>query len=237
MFLKLSCYGGMCHQDMSTTKKQLMFNGDYDIPKDKIEQVIVDYLIELFPFMERKIFEDAILKKEKVTFPVLNIKTNKDGEEQYEDCEFYIENDKTWYEHQAIFDGSNYDLTEEYSFGQVNYKTRFYLQDIPKENVCYLVEELFIGPYKYCDIIERIYVEPFKNIQQAKEFFETFKTHNGYIEGRKEIFVANYETLKETKWFELNMECISLLKNKGNTLYDETFSMDVTGHIENLKKC
>jgi hypothetical protein len=237
MYVKTICYGGACHQDMATTIEQLELNGDYNIPLEKVPMVVVDFLVQNFQFMSREVFEKAIENKEVITFPIKKI--SEDDNETYIDCEKEVEeNGKIWYEQSATFDGETYELIEEYWWGQATYKTSIRVLDIPKENVWYLVEECFPNPYKYCDIVERIYVEPFEDLVKAKECFDNFIPHEieCYGKGTKKILVANKDQIKETSWYELNMKAISLMREKGVTINDESYAMTVNAHIEKLEK-
>ena len=238
MYVKLSCYGGFCHQDMSTVMEQLTFNGDFFIPEDKVSTIIVDFLVNSFPYMEREIFEDAIENKKEISFPIKREETDENGNTIYVDCETINGENGIWYEQEAYFDGEELILQEDYMYGQGSYKTTFKIEDIQKENVWYLVEEVFVGPYKYCDVIERIYIEPFENIENAKVYFESFKTHTNIsgVNGKKKIFVADKNKIQQTEWFKLNKEAITLMRYKDVTNKHESFAINVRTHIENLKK-
>lgn len=89
-------------------------------------------------------------------------------------------------------------------WGQASYKTSIMMYDIPKEKVWYLVEECYTNPYKYCDIVERIYAEPFEDLEAAKKYFKELKTHNleGYGNGTKKFLLPI-----RTNWLKVNGMC------------------------------
>ena len=238
MYVKSICYGGACHQDMATIVEQFQLEGEYDIPIEKVPEVVVNFLVQTFPFVSREVFEKAIENKETISFPI-----KKEDEESenvvYVDCESRLDSSgDIWYEQCATFNGETYELCEEYWWGQASYKTSIRVYDIPKEKVWYLVEECYTNPYKYCDIVERIYVEPFDDLEAARKYFEELKTHDleGYGIGTKKILVADKDQLVESEWYVLNMRAITLMREKGVTIEDKSYAMTVNAHIDNLEK-
>lgn len=243
MFIKEIRYGGIDWHDSNTRSTQLTYNDEFDIPNEKLLESIINKIIEdwnesvkLTKEEFKNVLNKAFIGTEPITIPLLN----ENGEESNKD----ESNGEIYYENSLIFypmkiDENNiiccYD--EDYSWGQCSFTIKYYKQEI--DDPCYIVQENFLAPTKGCDSVERIYVDIFTSLEEAKKYFESMSIHDknyNPMGSIKELLVTSYKYVIETDWYKLNKKAIELMKEKNQNPFDNSFCIFVKPHIDNLEK-
>lgn len=243
MYIKESRYGGIDWHDSNTKSVQLTYNGEFDIPNDKLLEVVVNKIVEDWNKsvnLSKEEFASTIKKAftgtEPITIPLLDENGNE-SEKDDSSGTIYYENSLTFHPMEKENKNSIYRYDEDYWWGQCSYIVRYYKQEI--EDPCYIVQENFLAPTKGCDSVERIYVDVFTSLEEAKKYFETMSIHDknyNPMGSRKELLITSYKYVTGTDWYKLNMKAIKLMEEKNKNPFDDSFHIFVKGHIESLEK-
>jgi hypothetical protein len=237
-------YEGIDWHDKTTYEYQVGINGDYNtkdvvIPDDKINDVILKNIIKsltrdgVFPYNLEKIKEVLFdeTKTKKYVEPEPNASEFKDdnGEIFYsDDISFY------WYD----FKGNKlFSIGRTAWCGQWESTTHYYLDPEPI-NKGYMVTERFGCPAKGTPTVERLFHDVFDTYEEAKTYFDAFECLNQEktrFGSEKQIAICDKDKIKETEWYRLNKEAATLMREKGVSKEDDTFSIFVETHIKHLK--
>lgn len=128
-------------------------------------------------------------------------------------------------------------LTRDYAFGQVSYITTYYVEDIPDDQLGYIVTEDFLAPAKGVPLVQRLYHDIFDEQAAAQSYAENLKPHDlQYPKSIVTFLVCNKGNVSQEKWYQQQKEAMLLMEEKGQTYLDESFCIFAKTHIENLKK-
>ena len=146
-------------------------------------------------------------------------------------------NGQTYLEQEAVFDGSELTLSRDYAFGQVSYITTYYVEDIPDDQLGYIVTEDFLAVTKGVDLVERLYHDIFDELEAAQDYADNLKLH-GFKHPISIVtfLVCNKESVLQTEWYKQQKEAMRLMEEKDQTYLDDSFRIFAKHHIENLKK-
>ena len=150
MYITASTYGGIDWHDSRTIYEQLRNNGSFNIGKEVVPEVIADDIARDFPYVEniREKILQALSEKNCFRFAIKTEDTDSEGKITYEDCESCEMNGQIYLEQESVFDGSELTFSRDYAFGQVSYLTSYYVEDIPDDQLGYIVTEDFLAPLK-----------------------------------------------------------------------------------------
>lgn len=239
MYITASTYGGVDWHDSRTIYEQLKSNGSYNIGKEVVPEVIADDIARDFPYMEniREQILQALSEKTRFQFAIKTEETDSEGKITYKDCESCEMNGQTYLEQEAVFDGSKLTFSRDYAFGQVSYITSYYVEDIPDDQIGYIVTEDFLAPVKGVPLVQRLYHDIFTDLDAAQNYAESLKLHElQYPESIVTFLICNRQKTSLQPWYQREMEAISLMEKVGQTYLDESFCIFTKTHIENLKK-
>lgn len=239
MYITASTYGGIDWHDSRTIHEQLKSNGSYNIEKDKVPEAIADDIAGDFPYVEdiREKVLQALSEKSCFRFMVKSEEKDSAGNMVYKDCETYEADGKTCYENEAAFDGEKKTLALDYAFGQVSYTTTYYAEDIPDDQLGYIVTEDFLAPAKGIPLVQRLYHDIFDEQAAAQRYAENLRLHEfRYPTSIVTFLVCNKGNVAQQEWYQQQKEAMLLMEEKGQTYLDESFCIFAKTHIENLKK-
>lgn len=220
MYIKKVLYSGIDYSDSKTQITQMSWNGNYDIPMSKVTDCIAADMINEFPYLDAFDIYHAILSKQRFTFPIP-----------------YIENEQVFFpeqyhdEYEMMGEIQGYDFEKSYYFGQASSYMTYCVEDIPKEQVCYLPEEQFYAYYKGVSLIQRFFHEPFRELQEAETYLASMKKHAP--NSKCVLLVHNFSYLEQTTWYHSNLKALQLMQSVS---CEEIFVPEVRRHIERLQK-
>ena len=239
MYISTSTYGGMDWHDSRTIHEQVKSNGSYDIREEMVPEAIADDIAKDFPYVEniRERVLQALSEKSCFRFAIKFEGKDNTGNTVYEDCGTYEADGKIYYENEAAFDGGKLTLRQDYAYGQVSYTTTYYVEDIPDDQLGYIVTEDFLAPTKGVDLVERLYHDIFDELEAAQNYADNLKLHEfKYPTSIVTFLVCNKESVLQTEWYQQQKEAMQLMEEKGQTYLDDSFHIFVKYHIESLKK-
>ena len=97
-----------------------------------------------------------------------------------------------------------------------------YIEDIPDDQLGYIVTEDFLAPIKGVPLVQRLYHDIFANLDAAQNYAESLK--------------RNRQKTSLQPWYQREMEAIRLMEKTGQTYLDKSFCIFTKNHIESLKK-
>lgn len=239
MYISKSTYGGIDWHDSSTTYEQLKINGSYKIGKDKALEAVADDIAKSFPYVEnmREKVLGALSEKSCFRFMIKTEEKDNNGSTVYRECEICETDEGKYYENEAVFDGEKMKLTQDFAYGQVFYITTYQVEDIPDDQVGYIVTEDFLAPTKGVDLVERLYHDIFDELNAAQNYANKLKPHKfEYSKSIITFLVCDKDKVVQTEWYQLQKEIMDLMKVKGQTYLDDSFSIFPSKHKENLDR-
>lgn len=238
MYISASTYGGIDWHDSRTIYEQLKYNDSYSIHETLIPQVIADDIAKTYFYVKniKERVQRAVSEKSCFRLAFKSEKRDDAGNITYQDCEIYEENGKIYYENEATFNGSELTLIREYGFGQVSYITEYHAEDIPDDQLGYVVTEDFLAPAKGVPLVQRLYHDIFDDLEAAQNYAQNFRLHKlKYPKSIVTFRVCNKRTMSEQSWYQMQKEAMRLMEEKGYTYLDKSFRIFAEKHIENLK--
>ncbi len=239
MYITASTYGGIDWHDSHTIYEQLRNNGSFNIVAEQVPETIADDIAKDFPYVEniRENILQALAQKTCFQFAIKAEETDSEGKITYKDGESCEMNGQTYLEQEAVFDGSELTLSRDYAFGQVSYITTYYVEDIPDDQLGYIVTEDFLAVTKGVDLVERLYHDIFDELEAAQDYADNLKLH-GFKHPISIVtfLVCNKESVLQTEWYKQQKEAMRLMKEKDQTYLDDSFRIFAKHHIENLEK-
>lgn len=239
MYIITSTYGGIDWHYSRTIYEQLKSNGSYNIGKEAVPEAIADDIAREFPYVEniREKILQALSEKNCFRFAIKTEVTDSKGKITYKDCESCEMNGQIYLEQEAFFDGSELTLSRDYAFGQVSYLTSYYVEDIPDNQLGYIVTEDFLAPLKGVPLVQRLYHDIFADLDAAQNYAEGLKLHElRYPKSIVTFLVCNRQETSLQPWYQREMEAIRLMEKTGQTYLDESFQIFTRCHIDDLKK-
>lgn len=239
MYITASTYGGIDWHDSHTILEQLKNNGSFNIGAEQVPETIADDIAKDFPYVEniREKILQAIAQKTCFRFAIKSEETDRDGNISYKDCESCEMNGQTYLEREAVFDGSELTLNRDYAFGQVSYITSYYVEDIPDNQLGYMVTEDFLAPVKGVPLVQRLYHDIFDNLDAAQHYADNLKLHDlSYPKSIVTFLVCNRQKISGKPWYQNEKEAMRLMTEKGQAYLDDSFCIFTKSHVENLKK-
>ena len=239
MYITTSTYGGIDWHDSRTIYEQLKINGSYNIAEEMVPEAIADDIAKDFPYVEniREKVLQALSEKSCFQFAIKEEETDSEGNVTYKDCETSEFDGQTYLESEAAFDGSKRTFRRDYAFGQVSYITTYHVEDIPDDQLGYVVTEDFLAPNKGIPLVQRLYHDIFDDQDAAQSYAENLKLHEfQYPTSIVTFLVCNKGNVAQQKWYQQQKEAMQLMEEKGQTYLDDSFHIFVKFHIENLKK-
>ena len=239
MYITTSTYGGIDWHDSHTINEQLKINGSYNIEEEMVPEAIADDITKDFPYVEdiREKILQALSEKSCFRFAIKEAETDREGNVTYKDCETSEFDGQTYLEREAVFDGSKRTLRRDYAFGQVSYITNYYVEDIPDDQLGYIVTEDFLAPTKGVPLVQRLYHDIFDDQDAAQSYAENLKLHDfKYSTSIVTFLVCNKRNVTRQEWYQQQKEAMQLMEEKGQTYLDDSFQIFAKCHIENLKK-
>lgn len=216
MYIKKFLYGGLDYHDAKEVISQLEWDGRFDVPADAVEVCILTDVMVRFPHTDKEKIKNALEGNGKYKFP---IPSTNDGTVATPD-----EPEERWPDWAEI---SGHKVSEYYAFGQVFYETEYTVEDIAKENVCYIPEEQFYAMYKGVPLIERFYHEPFSRYDEAVIFMKSMKRHA--LKSEAFILVHDRTKIMETDWYKANMRVVEELR--AHPEKKDRFAIPVSVHL------
>lgn len=239
MYISKSTYGGIDWHDARTVYKQLKSNGSCNIEGDKVSKAIADDIAREFPYVKniwKKVMQ-ALSEKSCFRFMIRTEEKDNNGSTVYRECGIYETDEGKYYENEAVFDGEKMKLTQDFAYGQVFYITTYQVEDIPDDQVGYIVTEDFLAPTKGVDLVERLYHDIFDELNAAQNYANKLKPHKfEYSKSIITFLVCNRDKVVQTEWYQLQKEIMELMKVKGQTYLDDSFSIFPSKHKENLDR-
>lgn len=239
MYIMASTYGGIDWHDSRTRNEQLKCNNSYNIGKELVPEVIADDIARDFPYVEniRENILQALSQKTCFQFAIKTEETDNEGKITYKDCETCEMNGQTYLEQEAIFDGNELTLSRDYAYGQVSYITSYYVEDIPDNQLGFIVTEDFLAPVKGVPLVQRMYHDIFDDQGTAQSYADNLKLHDfKYPTSVVTFHVCNKGKVSQEKWYQQQKDAMRLMEKTGQTYLDESFCIFTKTHIENLKK-
>ena len=239
MYITVSTYGGIDWHDSRTIHEQLKSNGSYNIEKDKVPEAIADDIAGDFPYVEdiREKILQALSEKTCFRFAIKEEETDSEGNVTYKDCETSEFDGQTYLEREAVFDGSKRTFRRDYAFGQVSYITSYYVEDIPDDQLGYIVTEDFLAPAKGVPLVQRLYHDIFDDPDAAQHYADNLKLHDlQYPKSIVTFLVCNRQEVSGHPWYQNETEAMRLMAEKGQAYLDDSFYIFTRSHIEKLKK-
>lgn len=239
MYITSSTYGGIDWHDSRTIYEQLKSGGSYDIREEMVPEAIADDIAKDFPYVEdiREKILQALSEKSCFRFAIKEEETDSEGNVTYKDCETSEFDGQTYLEREAVFDGSKRTFRRDYAFGQVSYITNYYVEDIPDDQLGYIVTEDFLAPTKGVPLVQRLYHDIFDDQDAAQSYAENLKLHDfKYSTSIVAFLVCNKGNVTRQEWYQQQKEAMQLMEEKGQTYLDDSFQIFAKCHIENLKK-
>lgn len=221
MYIKSIDSGGLDHRALKTRVRQLKWNHSYDVPEDQVESCICADIIGRFPYANSEEILTALRQKETYAFPVIHMENGK--------LIYSGKYNGKWIDRVEVYENG---LTVYYAFRQVYYETKYIVEDIPKEHVCYIPEEHFYDMYRESPFIERFYHEAFGSYKEAKEFMESMEKH--VSESELTILLHDYVEVTETEWYKENMKVVEELRLHPEK--KDIFLVPVKKHLEEIKR-
>lgn len=92
------------------------------------------------------------------------------------------------------------------------------VSEIEKQNVAYLVSEHIVNPGKGCDLLERLYHEPFTSLEEAQAYMDELNKdydHSGsaYRESSGyKLSIVDKEAILENPWYKNNMLALDYMQ-------------------------
>lgn len=92
------------------------------------------------------------------------------------------------------------------------------VSEIEKQNVAYLVSEHIVNPGKGCDLLERLYHEPFTSLEEAQAYMDKLNKdydHSGgaYRESSGyKLSIVDKEAILENPWYKNNMLALDYMQ-------------------------
>ena len=239
MYITASTYRGIDWHDSRIICEQLRNNGSFNIGKEVVPEVIADDIARDFPYVEniREKILQALSEKNCFRFAIKTEEMDSEGKITYKDCESCEINGLIYPEQEAVFDGSKLTFCQDYAFGQVSYITSYYIEDIPDDQLGYIVTEDFLAPIKGVPLVQRLYHDIFSNLEAAQNYAKSLKLHElQYPKSIVTFLVCNRQKTSLQPWYQREMEAIRLMEKTGQTYLDKSFCIFVETHIEDLKK-
>ena len=239
MYITTSTYGGIDWHDSHTINEQLKSGGSFNIGEEMVPEAIADDIAKDFPYVEdiREEILQALSEKSCFRFAIKEEETDSDGNVTYKDCETSEFDGQTYLEREAVFDGSKRTFRRYYAFGQVSYITTYHIEDIPDDQLGYIVTEDFLAPTKGVPLVQRLYHDIFDDQDAAQSYAENLKLHEfKYPTSIVTFLVCNKGNVAQQKWYQQQKEAMQLMEEKGQTYLDNSFQIFARCHIENLKK-
>lgn len=239
MYITASTYGGIDWHDSRTIHEQLKCNNSYNIGKEAVPKVIADDIAKDFPYVEniRENILQALSQKTCFQFAIKTKETDSEGKTTYKDCESCEMNGQTYLEQEAVFDGNELTLSRDYAYGQFSYITSYYVEDIPDNQLGFIVTEDFLAPVKGIPLVQRLYHDIFDDQDTAQNYAQNLKLHDlQYPKSIVTFLVCNRQKTSLQPWYQSEMDAIKLMEEKGQTYLDDSFCIFTKTHIKNLKK-
>lgn len=239
MYITTSTYGGIDWHDSRTIYEQLKSGGSFNIGEEMVPEAIADDIAKDFPYVEdiREKILQALSEKSCFRFAIKEAETDSEGNVTYKDCETSEFDGQTYLEREAVFDGSKRTLRRDYAFGQVSYIINYYVEDIPDDQLGYIVTEDFLAPTKGVPLVQRLYHDIFDDQDAAQSYAENLKLHDfKYSTSIVTFLVCNKGNVTRQEWYQQQKEAMQLMEEKGQTYLDNSFQIFAKCHIENLKK-
>lgn len=240
MFIKAITYGGLDWHDSSTSVEQVSYDGNFNIKQEDVKKAIAEHIIKCYPFLSKNMVRNCVKRSTQFKVPCMQKETNAKGKSVYkmpESTLFECANGKKMLCHESELSWSPRTKTLHYStwWGQATFNTRYYVEDIPLEDVCYVAQENFLAVGKGVDIVQRTYWEPFKTYEEAIMALETLPIRpDTFPQYERVVSVERYSKFMNTKAAQNNMKANALMKEKEKTPYDEDFRIYVKDHIKHL---
>lgn len=239
-YVKKNFYGGLDWHDIKSKWAQLKERGKYEI--NNVDDIIANDIKNTLPFLDFDEILLAIKTKTTIKFDIKEAIILSDGKKGWKSSNEWINPDGSIsYENEGTFDGNKLQVDLSYSWGQFYYNINYYVYDIDPKDIRYVVENCFYAVTKGCSLIERIYVEPFEDLNDAKEYLsklkkETYSKFRRRWDNEKIIMVEDVNKITSTDWYKHNIEAIRLMDEKKQTILDKSFSPFLEQHITNLNK-
>lgn len=188
--------------DMATIATQLKQNKKYEIdnPIDAIAQDIFDNIKQYNDTLTLGHVKDAVLKRDKVKLPVTVPERIEVDDHHYEVNPYEIDilsiNPRKIH-YQLVF-SSGYTA-----------ESTYYVDEIEKNRVSYLVSEHIVGPRKGCDLLKRMYHELFDSEVEATAYLEEqesrYKNPSHHSANGYKLMVVDGIKMKKDSWYEKNL--------------------------------
>ena len=226
MYITASTYGGIDWHDSRTVHEQLKSNGSFNIREDKVPETIADDIASDFPYVEniREKILQALAEKSCFRFAIKEEETDSEGNVTYKDCETSEFDGQTYLEREAVFDGSKRTFRRDYAFGQVSYITTYHVEDIPDDQLGYIVTEDFLAPAKGVPLVQRLYHDIFDDPDAAQHYADNLKLHDlQYPKSIVTFLVCNRQEVSGQLWYQKEKEAMRLMAEKGQAYLDDSF--------------
>lgn len=219
-----SCYGGIDWHDSRTHLSQILNQNNEHLHASHSAalKAVINDIILMYP----DFYNDIMNAFQSGQIFVAPMKLDNG-----QDCEIIVEKDKVFYERDITINPNELSIHVSYLFGQVEFVTNYSIREVncPK----YFVIENFLATAKGVPSVERIYHIPFDTLEQANEYKSGLKPHSDLCPSEIGIFCNDVSSLNQ-EWLLLQYKIIKLIEITGASWYDNSFSIFMKKHIENL---
>lgn len=208
-FVKRSIYSSYDWHDMATEEIQVEENGGYDIT-DPSNLIAIEIYESIKEMTDSTIYTvENILQIIKDGKPI-SIATNVEEEIQVGEREVTVNPSKF----NIVFEDSSHIIVENIFSCGYTCNIHYYIEEFEECDIQYLVAEHIINPGKGCDLITRVYHEPFLSLDDAKVYQEEMmknyvpglgRTNSGY-----KIEICDSKRLISSSWYQKNMSFVQL---------------------------
>jgi len=231
MYINTSTYGGVDWHDSRIICEQLKYKGSYFIEEQMVFEVIAEDVLSRIPHEDN--LKDKILcaLTEKSCFQLVlkTESTDASGKTVCEECGTYEMDGRTYYEREAAFNGRELTLTVDYLYGQISHTTTYHVEDIPDDQIGYIVTENFPAPVKGIPLVERMYHDIFDQLDEAENYARNLKLHDfRYPHSVVAFLICNKNEMFQTEWYQLQKKAMTLMEEKQQTYLCDSFSIFVT---------
>lgn len=239
-YVRVDELSGLDWHDIYYSHLQLEYNGTYAIPADKVDDIIIDHLMDFYLIPKES--EDSIRKAiKKNGFSSCNRWTIYENEEAQANNR--LDDDEAWLEISFAEDGELKAIGY-YMGGQYESKLFFVVKSIKEENLCYLVADNYLCPTKGVPNYERMMHPFFSNEGMAREYLRFLKDSDknaSEIGHEYELTVQDLNNFKESfwesngsAWYKLEMQALTMWYELGKDVYKEYFSIFTESHVEKM---
>lgn len=242
MYLYVEVGGGIDYHDYSRHYEQMKYDGNYQIPSDKLNDVIFAHMLEtvLVPDESVEPLRKALEEKKEFTCPIY---ANAEAKEKNE-LEVWEEDDMKISEASINlkFSDNEIVLYYEYMFGQYTGEAFYWSYEIESGDEVYTVVKEYLCPMKGCPSLDRLLHMPFASLEEAEKYLAVMTEKlassseaNAWPRRNFVLKIGKTEMVKDNLWYKDNLKAMTMMFELGITDTDENFHLHPTYAIEQMQ--